>query len=139
MALKQRIAVHASEFHKKDVQAYHFILAIVSRDQFKLTCLLDEKESNTRSLMLNPDSHYLFAFEIEPKALKSDQFANLESNWSGDGQSQEPKIEEDDDEEMKVNETKPYADELLGKTIPQIKSSLEIVEASWIPVLLLQN
>lgn len=92
-----------------------------------------------RSLMLNPDSHYLFAYEIEPKALKSDHFANLESNWSGDEQSQEPKIEEDDEEEMKVNETKPYADELLGKTIPQIKSSLEIVEASWIPVLLLQN
>jgi len=90
--------VHASEFHKRNVQAYNFILAIVSRDQFKLTCLLDEKETNSRSLMLSPDSHYLFAFEIDNKALIKDHFENLESNWT-----QEPQIEEDD-EEMKVGE-----------------------------------
>lgn len=69
MAVKQRIAVHASEFHKRDIQAYQFIMAIVSRDKFKLTCLLDERETSTRALNLSPDTHYLFAFELEPSSL----------------------------------------------------------------------
>ena len=45
MAVKQRIAVHASEYYKRDIQAYDFVIGVVSRDKMKILCLFDEHET----------------------------------------------------------------------------------------------
>ena len=71
MAVKQRIAVHASEYYKRDIQAYDFVIGVVSRDKMKILCLFDEHETKTsRSLTVNPHLEMLFAFEINRKAFK---------------------------------------------------------------------
>lgn len=137
MAIKQRIAVHASEFYKRDVQAYDFVIAIVSREKFKLSCLLDENETHARNLQLNPETHYLFVFEIEKLALEMHYFEGLQPNWTGQHVPEEIEEEDDDNEEKKnVDESGPgFADELQGRTVPPIKSSLDVLDPSWIQVL----
>lgn len=146
MAIKQRIAVHASEFHQSDVQPYDFILAMISRDKFKLTCLFDENQTNVRSLQLNPDTHYLFAYEIENFALQKDYLNGLAPNWPlvdtqffGQNKATEEHKNDDSDEEMKLEDekSKVFADELFCKTIPKTISAKEIIYENFIPVLLL--
>lgn len=127
MTIKQRIAVHASEFHRRDVQAYDFVLAIVSRDKFKLTCVLDEHHANARSLQLNPETHYLFVFEIDPLARAPQH--DVTPNWHG---SKVDSVEEEKEEDS-------FPEELEGHPVPTLKSSLQVIEPSWIQVPVFQT
>ena len=56
MNLKLRIAVQASEYHKRNISAYDFVLALAQKESFEIKTLIDdEKVATFRQLEWNPN------------------------------------------------------------------------------------
>ena len=106
MNVKQRIAVQASEYHKRNIQPYDFVISLVNRDKFRLICLLDDVATlNARILQINPNNEYVFVYEIEKRVFKLDYNAGLPSNY------EPPLIEEETKEEEGEHSTQVPAEE----------------------------
>ena len=79
---KQRIAVQASEFHNRDIQPYDFVVAVVSKNNFKLMCIFDDIVTiNASALIVNPNTEFIFCYEIDKRALKPGVNNDLPPNY----------------------------------------------------------
>ena len=63
------------------------MIAVVSKNNFKLLCLFDDTVTiNAKALMVNPSTEYIFAYEIDKRAMKPDLNAGLQPNYVKDDQ-----------------------------------------------------
>lgn len=71
MDVKQRIAIHATEYYKKKITPYEFIMAQIDKSDFSILQLFsDDMHSNV--LNVNLDHYYIFAYEIHPNAINDE-------------------------------------------------------------------
>ena len=82
MNIKLRMAVQASEFYKRNISAYDFVLALILQDSFSIVTLInDEAVATFRQLEWNPNTQFLIAFEVNTRALVPGYSASLASNF----------------------------------------------------------
>ena len=61
---------------------YDFVLAIVTKDKFRLVTLINDEDVATfRQLEWNPNLEFLIAYEVNPKGMLGDINVGLQSNW----------------------------------------------------------
>lgn len=68
MDVKQRISQHASEFYKKKITAYEFVMAQIDKSDFTIAQLFADDEPSS-VLNVNMSHNYIFAYEIHSGAI----------------------------------------------------------------------
>ena len=68
MDVKQRIAQHASEYYKKKITPYEFVLAQIDKSDFTIAQLFPD-DSPSSVLNVNLNHNYIFAYEIHSGAI----------------------------------------------------------------------
>ena len=78
MNVKQRIAQHASEYYKKKITPYEFILAQIDKSDFTIAQLFSDDMPGS-VLDVNLNHNYIFAYEIHTGAINEETKSLIES------------------------------------------------------------
>ena len=68
MAVKNKIAVHASSFYQENITPYEFVIAIIDKSDFLVYQIIDNHMPSSL-LNVNSNSYYIFVYQIHPPAI----------------------------------------------------------------------
>lgn len=134
MNVKQRISQQASEFYKKKITPYEFVIAQIDKQDFTIAQLFQDDESSS-VMNINLRDNYIFAYEIHSGALNEDIKAfisSLDVKFNQDDQPQKSSQDHKEETKEDVNmEDEPPLEQLPVKLLH------EIINPNWIKVPLL--